>query len=389
MIRRRAPEPPDTDIEDVLRAWLDESRVPLSEVALDAALARTRVMPARRPRSRLDEGRPLVAAVIALVSILGGVGVLVSLPPATRPAPVTAATAGPVDVQPPIDVEDSPLAGIWYRAGRSGGAPGVGVLRLSSFASLQGWRDAYFGLSGATVVGDVLDIPPLPGGACADQGAAYRWSADGVRAVLVPADDPCVARQAVMTGSWHRLEPGMSLADRFQFPFVYRTPDGRPMLEVGSKMHALADPHVDAVRGFGIWVVEDAFADPCAGAGSVTPAPGPDGLIAHLQSLDALQVSPPEATTIDGRLGTSLRFERLPGVCANDHLRLWRDSSAPLADGNIWFSLPVGGRADAILLEMDGATIALVAWAPDGEAPATSAIRDLIASIDFLEARAD
>lgn len=391
MTRRLDPSTPeiDTEVEDVLRAWLHESRVPLPEAVLDATLARTRTMPARRARRGLTGGVSLVAAVVAVVGILGGLGVAASWPP-PGPAPERPTDVPPVASQVPTDVADSPLAGVWYRVGRSERGPGVGVLRLSAFASVQGWGGAYFGLASPTVQGDVLDISALPGGACPGLGAAYGWSSDGGRVVFEAAVDPCPAREAAMTGTWHRVEAGAALADRFAFPFLYRTTDARPMVEVGTKAHVLADgAHVDAARGFGIWVVEDAYGDPCAATGSVIPAPGAAGLIEHLRSVAALQVDEPRARTLDGLPATVVRIERLPGGCANPHLRLWRDSGVSLDEANVWFSLPAGGRADVVLLEMAGATVALVAWAPDGEEPTTSAIRDLLASIDFIEVAVD
>lgn len=390
MTQRRAPGAPqiDTEVEDALRAWLHESRVPLSEAVLDATLARTRTMPARRARRGLTGGVSLVAALVAVVGILGGLGVAASWPP--PPAPARPTDVPPVASQVPSDIADSPLAGVWYRVGTSDRGLGVGVLRLSPFASVQGWNGAYFGLASPTVRGDVLEISALPGGACPGLGAAYAWTSDGARVVFEAADDPCPAREAAMTGTWHRVEAGTALADRFAFPFLYRTTDARPMVEVGTKAHVLADgAHVDAVRGFGIWVVEDAFGDPCAATGSVIPAPGPAGLIEHLRSVEALQVTEPRAGTLDGLPATAVRIERLPSGCANPHLRLWRDSGVSLGEANVWFSLPAGGRADVVLLEMAGSTVALVAWAPDGEEPTTSAIRELLASIDFIEVVGD
>lgn len=393
MTSRRGPgsRESDTEVEDVLRAWLLESRVPLSDVVLDAALARTRSMPARRLRRGPVGGGSLVAAaLIAVVGMLGSLGVAVSLQTPTVPTPARATQASPVESHVSIGVADSPLAGVWYRVGRSDGGPGVGVLRLSPFGSLQGWSGAYFGLASPTVRGDVLEIPALPGGACAGLGAAYRWTFDGARLVVAAADDVCPSREAAMAGTWHRVEPETALADRFQFPFLYRSPDTRPMVEVGTKTHVLADgAHVDAVRGFGIWVVEDAFGDPCAASGSVRPAAGPAGLIDYLRSVEALRVSEPVGMTLDGHPATAVRLDRVPGECANDRLRVWRDSGVAFDDANVWFSLPNGGRADLVLVEMAGSTVALVAWAPDGEEPTTSAIRELLASIDFIEVAGD
>lgn len=381
----------DVEVDEVLQAWLHESRIPLSDAVLDAALARTRAMPARHSRrGLLRRGWSLVAAAIAVVVLLGSLGVAASWAPPTRPQSARPTEAPPPAALVPTDVASSPLAGVWYRTGPSDRGPGVGVLRLSAFSSVQGWGGVYLGLANPTVRGDLLDIPALPGGACAGQAARYRWTVDGDVAAFHTPDDPCPARQEVMTATWQRLLPGMSLADRFEFPFVYRTADARPLVEAGTKAHVLADGgHVDAVRGFGIWVVEDAFRDPCAASGSVTPAPGATGLIEHLRSVEALEVDDPRPVTFDGLPAMAIGLERLPRGCANQHLRLWRDSGATLGDGNIWFSLPAGGRADVLLLEMSGSTVALVAWAPDGEEPTTAAIRELLASIDFIEVVGD
>lgn len=392
MSRRREPTTPATDaeVEAVVRTWLHESRVPLSDVALETALAQTRTMPGSRSRRGLARGGSLVAALVAVVGLLGGLGVAASLRGPTEPMPTSATDVPPVASQVPNDVADSPLAGVWYRVGRSDRGSGVGVLRLSAFASVQGWGGVFFGLASPSVRGDTLEIPALPGGACAGLGASYRWTSDGDRVTFEAADDACPAREAALAGTWRPVEAGTALADRFQFPFLYRSTDASPMVEVGTKAHVLADgAHVDAIRGFGIWVVEDAYGDPCAATGSVTPAPGAAGLIDHLRSVAALRVDEPQSVTLDGQPATAVHIERLPGECPSGHLRLWRDSGVALDDANVWFSMPAGGRADVVLLEMDGSTVALVAWAPDGEEPTTPAIRDLLASIDFLGAGAD
>ena len=375
------------DVEVILRDWLQESRPVLPEATLDAASAIVRSTSRRRLlRGRRLPGDWLVAASIAIVAVAGSLAGLQLLDrvggPVASPPSVIASPAP----TPGASVDASALPGIWYAVERPETTGESWVLRLTDFASLQGSAGTFYGLSAYATDGDTMLIPSLPGGACSDLGARYRWSVDGTDLQLEPLEDGCAGRRAALTGRWERLQEGWSLADRFRFPFTYRAPGAKLLFENSTGMHLLAENDgVEQQRGFGIWVVEDGFADACAGTGTVRLDPGADGLTAHLRSIEALEVEAPEATSFDGRPATIVRISGREGSCQGASIRIWRDTGrafgAPRED---WFSIPIGGRAEILVIEIGGSTVALAAWAPDGEDPMTVEIRQLLEQLRFL-----
>jgi signal transduction histidine kinase len=182
--------------------------------------------------------------------------------------------------------------------------------------------------------------------------------------------------------------PVSGRADDFIRPFDYIIPAGS---------NVRLDRHTDDLQvfispgnklGLSVWAVDDVLVDHCPWQpgeppGPVRPLqPGVDGLLAYLQSVDGLHVSPTGYMFIDRR--QAVRIDLAVGtdvVCPAGPrwLYLWRDTS-PRGDG-VAMQVPGDGWLPLAVLDVDGQTIVFELWGGEDWAPTG---RELVDSIRFL-----
>jgi signal transduction histidine kinase len=217
-----------------------------------------------------------------------------------------------------------------------------------------------------------------------------RLSSPVVLIVLLVGVIAVLAVSAAVAGGPARL-PIYGRADGFVRPFDYHVPADSNIVLVPKSDHlnVLQGPS-QAQGGISIWVVEGVVVDHCASkvdSPLVAREPGIDGLLVYLRSVPHLHMEEVGPWTIDGRPGVRVELSAEGGVTGcPDHssLFLWRDSP-PTGEGHE-MQVPEQGRVPVILVEVDGATVALEIWHGDPRYYETwfPAAEEIIDSIRFL-----
>ncbi len=164
--------------------------------------------------------------------------------------------------------------------------------------------------------------------------------------------------------------PVAGVADAFARPFVYAVPPnsgielypgplGPAEQPRSDRLHVLAVSRVSG-EGISIWVVDDILGDVCDPDGPlVHRAPGREGLLAYLRSVDRLSVADETPMTVDNRPATrvDLTVVGQTSGCKDGALFPWRDPATKQA---IWIGDKV--RVRLVILDVDDATVVFEIW---------------------------
>jgi signal transduction histidine kinase len=152
--------------------------------------------------------------------------------------------------------------------------------------------------------------------------------------------------------------------------------------ERSDRLHVLS-PYPRYSEGISIWLVDEVLADVCDSKGPTAPRqPGVEGLLAHLRSIDRLQIAELPAMTVDGHPATRLDLSVAgsgSGCAQQQALLLWRDAASTQA---MW--VPDRARVRVILLDVDRATVVFEIWNQQDLASWLPGAEEIIDSIRFF-----
>jgi signal transduction histidine kinase len=219
--------------------------------------------------------------------------------------------------------------------------------------------------------------------------ARERMSNPAVLILLLVGAIGVLAVSAALTGG--SRPPIFGRADAFARPFDYHVPADSNIVLVPKSDHlnVLQGPG-DNQGGISVWVVEEGIVDHCTwqhDSPLVARAPGIDGLLAYLRSVPHLHIEEIGPRTVDGRPGLRLDLTAEGGVTGcpkHGSLFLWRD--APPTGEGTEMQVPETGRVPVILLDVDGATVALEIWNGDPRSYESWLVtaNEIVDSIRFL-----
>jgi hypothetical protein len=146
----------------------------------------------------------------------------------------------------------------------------------------------------------------------------------------------------------------------------------------------------DDPRGVVVRLVTAVQHDPCHSpiqGGPVMTNPTPQAFVAYLQGVPGLVVSAPVPATVDGRPALAIDITQLPeqqrGVDCPD-LFIWRDDDFPFTS----WSMDDGWTKRMLVLDVDGDTVAVIAYARHDLATWLPTAQAFIDTIHFLPASA-